>query len=1160
MNAWNPEANAIFLDALEAPSAEERRAFLDRACSGNSELRARVEALLVASEQAGSFLNEPAVAISPTVDEASVSERPGTIIGQYKLLQQIGEGGMGVVWMAEQELPVRRKVALKIIKPGLDSRQVSARFEAERQVLALMDHHNIAKVFDGGTTESGRPYFVMELIHGVPITQYCDDNQLTPRERMELFVPVCQAIQHAHQKGIIHRDIKPSNVLVTLYDGKPVPKIIDFGVAKAIEQRLTEQTLFTQYGTIIGTFEYMSPEQAEMSALGVDTRSDIYSLGVLLYELLTGTTPLERQRLRTVSYPEIVRLIREEEPLRPSTLLSSSKSLPAVAAARKTEPAKLAKLFRGELDWIVMKALEKDRNRRYESASSMAADVERYLHDESVLACPPSAAYRLHKFARRNKAELAIAGLVLFFLVLIGGGVGWTVRDSAAREADLARIREARRRKLNLEIEHALEDAAKGRELALKLTDNPYAWEASLAESLSDLKRAKGLAAQDETDLEPAILERLQALQTLLSADEADRRFAARFEEIRLEQTEVNVAISEFKAQVAFTALKEAFQGQYHIAFGLTPVEQAVTILQQRPNGVQDFLLAALELSLDDAPKEDRHVRPWLTAVLDAVDTGPWRKRAQQAVGAKDWKALEQLIEEAVTARQPPSLLLRLARMIPTTSSIRIPVAQRIRRAYPGDFWANHDLATLLHYRRSPQLEESIRCYYAALALRPGNPAECVNLGNALAAGGDLVGAIRSYREAIGGHPDYTAAHIKLGEALLLQNKRDEAFAEYTRAIELDPKNPWCWQMRGWAYKDLPQYDKALADLNKAIELDQKRAELWNDRGYTYYLLHQYDKAIVDFNEAIDLAPKWKVPWRNRGMVYYDLHQYDKAIADDSEAIKLNPKWEVPWVERGTVYLDLHQYDKAIADDSEAIKLNPKMGEAWHNRGVAYHRLHQYDKAIADYSEAIKLDPKWQNTWHSRGVAYHRLHQDDKAIADYSEAIKLDPRNVDSWFWRARSYYDLHQYDKAIADMNKVIELDSKFASGHNGLAWYLATCPAANSRDPPRAVELAKKAVELAPTEGNFWNTLGVAFYRAGDWQAALHALKKSMALQKGGNCHDWFFLAMAHWQLGEREKARQWFDKAVEWMDKNMPKDQELGRFRAEAAELLRIEAKKR
>ena len=330
---------AVFNEALERPAGPERLAYLDGACRDNTALRAQVNELLEDHEQVGRFLETAAldrqrdagadIPSDPTgqrsADRPSFgppSEVADTSIGAYKLLQKIGEGGMGVVYMAEQEKPVRRKVALKIIKPGMDTDQVVARFEAERQALALMDHQNIARVLDAGTTDTGRPYFVMELVKGVPITEYCDQNRLSPQERLELFVPVCQAIQHAHQKGIIHRDVKPSNVLVTLYDGKPVPKVIDFGVAKAIDQRLTERTMFTQLGQIVGTLEYMSPEQAEMSALDVDTRTDIYSLGVLLYELLTGTTPLQQAKLREMAYTEVLRRIREEEPPKPSTRLN----------------------------------------------------------------------------------------------------------------------------------------------------------------------------------------------------------------------------------------------------------------------------------------------------------------------------------------------------------------------------------------------------------------------------------------------------------------------------------------------------------------------------------------------------------------------------------------------------------------------------------------------------------------------------------------------------------------------------------------------------------------------------------------------------------------------------------------------------------------------
>ena len=460
-----PDARSIFGHALGIESPTGRAEYLDEVCGGDAGLRAEVEGLLAANGRAGEFMRRPAaVAAGITVSPDPITEGPGTRIGPYKLLQQIGEGGMGVVYMAEQEQPVRRKVALKIIKPGMDTKQVVARFEAERQALAMMDHANIARVFDAGATESGRPYFVMELVHGVPITEYCDANRLTPRERLGLFVPVCQAIQHAHQKGVIHRDIKPSNVLVTMYDDKPVPKVIDFGVAKAVEQRLTEKTLFTQFGALVGTFEYMSPEQAEMNAFGVDTRSDIYALGVLLYELLTGTTPLERPRLREAAYGEIVRLIKEEEPPRPSTRLSTSGTLAKVAAARQTEPAKLSRLMRGELDWVVMRCLEKDRSRRYDTASGLARDVERYLKDEPVEARPPSAWYRLRKAARRNRTALSVAGVVAAVLVL-GTAVSLWQASLARAERDRARLAEAAREAEHQEHEREL--VAERRQYAL---------------------------------------------------------------------------------------------------------------------------------------------------------------------------------------------------------------------------------------------------------------------------------------------------------------------------------------------------------------------------------------------------------------------------------------------------------------------------------------------------------------------------------------------------------------------------------------------------------------------------------------------------------------------------------------------------------------------
>jgi hypothetical protein len=475
---------ALCFAALNLPDPALRAQFLDRACAGDTRLRATVEALVRASDEAEHYFDDCRAAVNvPQLDAQAADalqaveinepadDRLGSRVGRYLLVQKIGEGGCGVVYLAEQEKPVRRQVALKVIKLGMDTKNVIARFEAERQALAMMDHPNIARVLDAGATETGQPFFVMELVRGTRITKYCDDNHLNTVQRLDLFIQVCRAIQHAHQKGVIHRDIKPSNILVTLHDGAPVPKVIDFGIAKATEGRLTDNTLYTSVEQFVGTPAYMSPEQADISGLDVDTRSDIYSLGVLLYELLTGRTPFDTKMLVQSGMDEMRRTLREKDPQLPSTMITSMRhtELTLTASQRHAEPPKLISQLQGDLDWIVMKALEKDRSRRYETANGLALDIQRYLDSEPVLARPPRQLYRFQKLVRRNRFVFAAVGAVALTLLAGLGTSTWLFY----RERE-ARLQERAARERETQLRAEAEDRAKISQAVMFVSQNRY--------------------------------------------------------------------------------------------------------------------------------------------------------------------------------------------------------------------------------------------------------------------------------------------------------------------------------------------------------------------------------------------------------------------------------------------------------------------------------------------------------------------------------------------------------------------------------------------------------------------------------------------------------------------------------------------------------------
>jgi serine/threonine-protein kinase len=1123
---------AIFEAALDCKDPEQRVAYLNEACSGDQPLRQHIEGLLKAHELLGSFLAAPPRAPAVTVDEA-VTERPGTVIGPYKLLEQIGEGGFGVVFMAEQTQPVRRKVALKVLKPGMDTRQVVARFEAERQALAIMDHPNIAKVLDGGQTTSGRPYFVMDLVKGLPITEYCDQAQLTPRERLELFVPLCQAVQHAHQKGVIHRDLKPSNVLVMMHDATPVVKVIDFGVAKALGQELTDKTLFTGFAQMVGTPLYMSPEQAGQSGLDIDTRSDIYSLGVLLYELLTGTTPFDKDRLKEVSYEELRRIIREEEPPRPSTRISTlGKAATTVSTQRKSDPKRLSQLFRGELDWIVMKCLEKDRNRRYETASGLAADVQHYLKDEPVLACPPSAWYRLRKFARRNRLGLATAGSMLLFIVSLAAVIGWALLDRDAREREAASEHKTREAALDDQVKRELDEADARIE------------EGKWPEALAAVQRTEKLLGAAGRQEIPGRLKELnkelavvQALEEIYARPKGEAFFTGHEQDAAYAKVFADCGID-------LTAL---------------PVAQAAERI--RAHGIRQELVRALDFwsfarryANNQAPPDRKH----LLEIAKAADQDAWRNQLRDALKADDQKALRALAASAGVRRLPPQTLVLLGRTLGDLGGQDQAHAllREAQRQYPADLWINDSLA--VGCLNSQQYDDAVRFYTVTVALRPNNPYMAHQLGVALLLKGSIVESVAVFSKAIKLKPDYLDPWLHRGEAYLKTGQAHKAITDFSKAIELDSKNPVAWNQRGLAYDRLHQYDNALSDLNKAIELNPNNAWAWSNRGTVHMGLHQYDKALADVNKAIELNPNDAQAWNNRCAVHIYLHQYDEALANCNKAIELDPRNPAGWINRGKTYRWLRQFDKAIADLTKAIELDPKNSMLWTSRGSAYQELKQFDKAVADCSKVIELDPKNAAAWNNRGGAYFKLHQYDKAIADCSKAIELDPKNSAAWNNRGAAYLGLKQYDKAIADCSKAIELDPKLAWAWNnrGAAYGelkqwdkgVADCSKAIELDPKRAfawmnrgsyyLDLKQhdkaiadfsKAIELDPRTSVLWNARGNAYHGLRQYQKALADFSKAIELDPK-MAVAWANRGSAYHQLQQYDKAIADYSKAID------------------------------
>jgi serine/threonine protein kinase/Tfp pilus assembly protein PilF len=965
-------------------------------------------------------------------------ESSGTLIGPYKLLEAIGEGGMGSVWMAQQTEPVKRLVAVKLIKAGMDSKQVIARFEAERQALALMDHANIAKVLDAGTVGaeprpkgsaephplpvgrgSARPYFVMELVKGVPITSYCDEHHLTPRQRLELFVPICQAVQHAHQKGIIHRDLKPSNVLVALYDGKPVPKVIDFGVAKAAGQSLTDKTLVTGFGSIVGTLEYMSPEQAEVNQLDIDTRSDIYSLGVLLYELLTGSPPFTRKELEKGGMLEMLRVIREQEPTRPSTKLSTAEGLPTLAANRGTEPAKLTRLVRGELDWMVMKALEKDRSRRYETANAFAMDVQRYLADEQVLACPPSAGYRLRKFARRNRRPVLAASLV--FLGLVAGVIGtaWqALRAEQARKAEANRAEGERRAKERAETNFALAKEAVEKYLGT-VTDDPdlrrsdfHRLRKKLLESAIPLFQKLTEQKSDDPAVEAGrgqAYQRLADVHWSLGENEAAKKDSEAMQAIFARLSADFPTVPAYRQGLASSCNKLAISlaGTGKFAEAEAALRQALDVQE---NLVAEF--PTVPTYRQDLARSHFNMGRllWGLGKLQAAAAAVGRALDIQSKLAVDFPNVPEYRHElAISHNRLGILLTDLGK--PREAEAAKRQALRIQEKLVTDFPATPA------FRRELALNHN-------------------SLGLALAARGKHEEAKAAHRQSLDIQeklatdfptvPRYrdelASFHINLGALLTDQGKPGEAEAEFRRALDIHGK-------LNADYPNVPEYRRLLAmgygnlgtlltgqgrrleaeaAYRRSLELYEKlaadfpsvpshAAELGNvycnygtmilDGGQAQRALGWYQKAIARLEPIVAQRPRQPTArlylcnsHRGRARTLDELGQHGAATRDWKRTLELDNDRMKP------IYrLRIHRNSKDAASCLGAAAVN----EAWKPPGA----VGMYDAACnrAICAAVIREDPKTQKT------DAHRLAQEqaDLAMAWLHRAIAAGYKNAE---------------------------------------------------------------------------------------------------------------------------------------------------------------------
>lgn len=1148
MSNDNAKARSIFLSAVEQHAPDQWAEYLDDACREDVALRQRVEQLLRAHQGEDSFLDRGDDGATIITDRP-IAETPGTLIGPYKLLQQIGEGGFGVVFLAEQQRPVKRRVALKIIKPGMDTREVIARFEAERQALALMDHPNIAKVLDAGATETGRPYFVMELVQGIPITEYCDQCNLTPGERLALFVTVCQAVQHAHQKGVIHRDIKPTNILVAIQDGRPEPKIIDFGVAKAINQQLTQHTLMTAFAQIVGTPLYMSPEQAEMSALGVDTRSDIYSLGVLLYELLTGTTPFEGERLRQAAYDELRRIIREEEPPRPSARLSTLAAdlVNTVAEHRRTDVRRLRQTVRGELDWIVMKCLEKDRTRRYDSAGSLARDVERYLQDEPVQACPPSIPYRLKKFVRRNKIAAA------FVLILLASVAALTVSNIQTRQSERRAVAESAKAKAVSDLLQEMIGSANAepaqeihytvRELLDDFSARLGSRLADQREVLADIHATIGRAYRNLKLPDKAQPHIEQAIEIQRQVDDPHHRklaallvdYGANFENLtKVDEAEVQLrnALDIYRAEQVTGA----------------PVMHALRVLEHVMSSSSTDQTVAAEsiykqaLAMGASSDEERSELASLLNLYAGVLNKHGRFEESEKVARQAIELHRQVNgdQHAWTAAGLRALgnALRGQQRLEEAEAVLRENLRIVQLSYPYDHvyvkWSLDDLKKVLEARGDKPALDQLANEANQQAMRSASPEYDIRLARLLVSDNSKdkdVEAHRLIRRAI---ERYDQMAVDSRVLLWRRGQAAEGFVGIARDFAADPR---------FADEVNEAHRRLTAELEGMLASFPNSTACLEQVGYKYR------------SWAFAVAP-------HRAFLSQVEHDRREAIKQFEKLSRDDPKRPGVWFLLANTY----------AWHGDALRSLERLNEA----AAAFGRTMEiYDQHAAD----IAQDPTPGRTSDVTGD-YLRIasfladtHREKQAAEFFRKALAfndgsgMNPNDsADALYYLALAQLRAGDTVSYRATCKTVVQIPLEKLDGNTKSRPVWTPCIGPDALDDSNLlVKLAEELVVTnSLTEPHFGlQLLGAAHYRAGQYQQAAERLEQSIAVYSASAVpgrdttnYQRLLLAMTKWQLGQRDEARKLLAETLPAVEKELQSPSSSWNRRA-TLEVLRAEA---